>query len=50
MDDVIRRAQELTVSLVDPAPTSGNLVQRVYFQWLGMTPERNFKKVLYAST
>jgi phosphonate transport system substrate-binding protein len=49
MADIIRRARELTISFVDPASTSGNLVQRVYFQSLGIKPEPDFKKAEYST-
>jgi phosphonate transport system substrate-binding protein len=49
IDDVIRHAHELTVAFVDPASTSGNLLQRVYLHSAGIEPDRDFKKVVYAT-
>jgi phosphonate transport system substrate-binding protein len=49
IDDVVHHARELTVSFVDPASTSGNLVQRVYLNSLGLSPERDFRKVVYST-
>jgi len=49
MDDVVHHARELTVSFVDPASTSGNLVERVYLDSLGVRPERDFRKVVYST-
>ena len=48
IDDVVRHSHDLTVSFVDPASTSGNLVQRACFGSLGIEPDRDFKKVVYA--
>lgn len=48
IDDVRRNARKLSVSFVDPASTSGNLLQRAYLNSIGITPERDFRKVLYS--
>lgn len=48
MEDVVKRAKDLTVSFVDPASASGNLVQRAYLDSLGINPERDFKKVVFS--
>ncbi len=48
IEDVVRHAKELTVSFVDPASASGNLVQRAYLDSLGIDPEKHFKKVVYS--
>jgi phosphonate transport system substrate-binding protein len=48
IEDVVKRAHELTVSFVDPASGSGNFVQRAYLDSLGIDPERDFKKVVFS--
>ena len=49
IDDLIRSAHELSVSFVDPASASGNLVQRAYLASRGVNPERDFKKVVFTT-
>jgi phosphonate transport system substrate-binding protein len=49
IDELIARAGELTFSFVDPASTSGFLVQQHYLQSRGLDPEKSFKKVLFSS-
>ena len=49
VDDLVRHARELTISFVDPASASGNLVQRAQLASLGMSPERSFKKVVFTT-
>lgn len=48
VDDLIAHAKELTVSFVDPASSSGNLVQRGFLHSVGIVPEKAFKKVVYS--
>jgi len=50
IEDVIRRSRELTISFVDPASASGNLVQRAYLLSVGLTPERDFRKVMFTTS
>jgi phosphonate transport system substrate-binding protein len=49
IDDLVGRSKELTFSFVDPASTSGFLVQRAYFQSVGLDPDHDFKKVLFSN-
>lgn len=49
IEDVVKRAKELTVSFVDPASASGNLVQRAWLDTLGIVPERDFRKVVFST-
>jgi phosphonate transport system substrate-binding protein len=48
VDDLVRHAKDLTFSFVDPASTSGFLVQRAYFQSVGLDPEKDFKKTVFS--
>jgi phosphonate transport system substrate-binding protein len=48
IDDVVTHARNLTFSFVDPASTSGFLVQRAYFQSVGLDPEKDFKKTVFS--
>jgi phosphonate transport system substrate-binding protein len=48
IEDLKSRAKDLTISFVDPASSSGNLVQRAYLESIGLVPERDFKKVVYS--
>src|SRR5262245_9663954 len=48
IDDLVAHAKELTVSFVDPASTSGFLVERAYFQSVGIDPEKDFKKTVFS--
>jgi phosphonate transport system substrate-binding protein len=48
IEDVVRHSKELTVSFVDPASASGNLVQRAYLDSVGLDPERDFKRVVFS--
>src|SRR5262249_2824678 len=49
IDDLIRHSKELTFSFVDPASTSGFLVQRAYFQSIGLDPDKDFKKTMFST-
>lgn len=48
--DLIAHSKELTVSFVDPASTSGNLVQRAYLDTQNIDPERDFKRIVYSQS
>ncbi|HKE84344.1 MAG TPA: phosphate/phosphite/phosphonate ABC transporter substrate-binding protein [Vicinamibacterales bacterium] len=48
IEDLVAHSKELTFSFVDPASTSGFLVQRAYFQSVGLDPDRDFKKTLFS--
>lgn len=48
IDDMIKHASELTISFVDPASTSGFLVQSAYLQSRGLDPEHSFKKMMFS--
>lgn len=48
VEDLVKHSRELTISFVDPASTSGFLVQNSFLQSLGMDPQRDFKKVLFS--
>lgn len=48
MEDVLKRAGDLTLSFSDPASTSGHLVPRGYFDDKGLVPEAVFKQVVFA--
>src|SRR5262249_36593681 len=50
IDDVIAHRKELTISFVDPASTSGFLVQSAFFQSRGVEPEHDFKKIVFSMT
>src|SRR5262245_34144727 len=49
LDQLVRQSHNLTFSFVDPASTSGFLVQRAYFQSIGLDPDKAFKKSLFAT-
>lgn len=49
-DDVVRRSHELTLSFVDPASTSGYLVQRAFLESSGIDPEKAFKRVTFTNS
>src|SRR5262245_60755534 len=49
IDDLVAHSRELTFSFVDPASTSGFLVQRAYFQSIGLDPEKDFKKTMFST-
>ncbi len=48
IDDLKAHARELVFEFADPASTSGNLVPRVFLQSIGIEPEKDFKKIVYA--
>lgn len=49
MQDLKAHARSIVFAFADPASTSGNLYPRVGLQKLGIDPERDFKKVIYAN-
>lgn len=48
VDDLIKHAKDLTISFVDPASTSGFLVQNAFLQSHGIDPKKDFKKVVFS--
>lgn len=48
MEDVKKRASELSLAFADPASTSGYLYPLAYLRNQGMEPEDSFKEVLFA--
>src|SRR5271170_1363683 len=48
IDDLKKHSKELTISFVDPASTSGFLVQNAFLQSIGLEPQRDFKKVVFS--
>jgi len=48
IDELVAHSKELTFSFVDPASTSGFLVQRAYFQSRGLDPDKDFKKTMFS--
>ncbi len=49
IQDLKARAKSIVFAFADPASTSGNLYPRVGLQKMGIDPERDFKKVIYAN-
>jgi phosphonate transport system substrate-binding protein len=49
MNDVKRRAKDLSLTFADPASTSGHLYPRNYLISIGLDPEKSFKSVSFAS-
>jgi phosphonate transport system substrate-binding protein len=50
VEDMKLHAKELTFAFSDPASTSGNLYPRVGLLSMGINPERDFKKVIFAGS
>lgn len=50
VDDLLKHSKELTISFVDPASTSGFLVQNAFLQSKGIEPQRDFKKLVFSMT
>jgi len=48
IQELVARSRELTFSFVDPASTSGFLVQRAYLQSVGLDPDTDFKKSMFS--
>jgi phosphonate transport system substrate-binding protein len=49
IDDLVAHSKELTFAFVDPASTSGFLVQRAFFQSIGLDPDTAFKKTMFST-
>jgi phosphonate transport system substrate-binding protein len=49
MDDVKKRAKNLTLCFPDPASASGHLIPRAYLKSIGLDPKNAFKETLFAS-
>jgi phosphonate transport system substrate-binding protein len=49
IDQLVKQSHNLTFSFVDPASTSGFLVQRAYFQSIGLDPDKDFKKTIFSN-
>jgi phosphonate transport system substrate-binding protein len=50
MEDVKKRAKELTLCFADPASTSGHLIPRAYLTSIGLDPKTAFKQTMFAGT
>jgi phosphonate transport system substrate-binding protein len=50
MDDVKKRAKDLTLCFADPASTSGHLIPRAYLTSIGLDPKTAFKQTMFAGT
>ncbi len=50
IDDLLQHSRELTISFVDPASSSGFLVENAFLQSKGIEPLRDFKKVVFSMT
>src|SRR5262249_48496400 len=48
IEELVAHSRELTFSFVDPASTSGFLVQRADFQSVGLDPDKDFKKTMFS--
>jgi phosphonate transport system substrate-binding protein len=48
LQDLKEHSKDIVFVLADPASTSGNLYPRVGLQNIGIDPERDFKKVIFA--
>ena len=48
IQELVAHSKELTFSFVDPASTSGFLVQRAYLQSVGLDPDKDFKKTMFS--
>src|SRR5262245_4750740 len=48
LEDVKRKAADLTLSFTDPASNSGHLVPRAQLVSMGLEPEKHFKKVMFS--
>jgi phosphonate transport system substrate-binding protein len=49
IEELVAHSKDLTFSFVDPASTSGFLVQRAYLQSVGLDPDKDFKKTLFST-
>jgi phosphonate transport system substrate-binding protein len=50
IEDLKAHAKDLVFAFSDPASTSGNLYPRVGLMSMGIDPEKDFKKVIFAGT
>ena len=50
VEDLLKHSKELTISFVDPASTSGFLVESAFLQSKGVEPRRDFKKMVFSMT
>jgi phosphonate transport system substrate-binding protein len=50
MDDVKKRAKDLTLCFADPASTSGHLVPTAYLKSIGLEPKTAFKQTMFAGS
>jgi phosphonate transport system substrate-binding protein len=50
MEDVKKRAKELTLCFADPASTSGHLIPMAYLTSIGLDPKTAFKQTMFAGT
>jgi phosphonate transport system substrate-binding protein len=50
IDDLKAHAKDVTFMFVDPASTSGYLIPRAYLQGIGINPDRDFGKVIFAGS
>jgi phosphonate transport system substrate-binding protein len=48
IEELKAHAKNIVFAFADPASTSGNLYPRVYLQSIGIHPEHDFKKVIFA--
>ena len=48
MQDLKAHAKDIVFALADPASTSGDLYPRVSLQALGIDPDKDFKRIVYA--
>ncbi|NJK95981.1 MAG: phosphate/phosphite/phosphonate ABC transporter substrate-binding protein [Bacteroidales bacterium] len=49
LEDIKKRISTLTLAFVDPASTSGHIIPHNYFLSQGINPDKDFKKVIFAS-
>ena len=50
LDDLKANSNNLTLSFVDPASTSGHLVPRAFLTSIGLDPESKFKQMIFATS
>lgn len=49
LDDIREKMSGLTMAFVDPASTSGHIIPYNFFLSIGINPDKNFKKVIFAN-
>lgn len=47
LDDIVRRSNNITFGFVNPASTSGHLIPRYYLEQSGLSPESDFKELVF---